>query len=698
MQRKNSKTGRRAWWRNWAALTGAALALVGANASVAVAQTTIRTPSVSGDQLIFLYDARPDRVSFLNVANVANETIHVNVAIYATDLTTQLVGQTISLGPAANTVVDPTSFGGGAAANTAGLAVFTPVMSPDNATPVVPPQPIVGGFTLANVVLASGFGQNPFARAAINVGSSMRAPAGTVVDGNSVAYERFAPGILNIPAYFDPATLSPPANDGNRILLAAFADQYDGGFSLSPLQTNAAVTFFDNSGVRIAENSITINGVFFSDLQSVAGNAMITGSSGKVFFALGQNAGNVFGLFSQSIGTFAAGQRMPAVDLVPTGVDPPQATPAPTPVGPFDRNVLLGQFADELVLPAVRDFDDQAAALAGAVQAYAAGPSDGTRTAAQSAWSAAMESFQRLEPMQFGPGGSPSMFMGGLGIRDEIYSWPTVNPCAVDQKTVDDDFRNPDFFQTELVNVYGLDALELLLFRAGTENECDPRVDINREGTWNALVSSGGLQQRQADYAMVVANGVAQQAGQLRTAWEPSGGNFADNLRNAGNGGSIYPSAKEALDEVFAAFFFVDTDYKDRKLAIPAGIDPQCTDPVCPEEVELPFSRQSKRALLANFHGFAGIFAGEGTSGQGFAWYLRDMGATALADRMTSQLAAARDAATAIPGSLTDALASNPAAVTNAYNQIQAFTTDVKAEFVTVLNLTIPQEGAGDND
>ena len=663
-------------------------------ATPAVGQPTLGTPSVSGDQLIFFYDARTDRTSFLSVANVSDDSMTIDVALYSGDLTTEVAGATLSLAGAANTVIDPSAFGGGGAAGTAGLAVVTPVVSSDDLTPVVPSQPIVGGFTFANLQLSSGFGQNPFARSAVGAGSGAPAAPGTQVDGVSVVYERFDPGILNIPVYFDPATLAPPANDGNRILIAAFADRYDGAFSIAPVSTQAAVTFFDNAGVRIAENSISIDGVLFSDLQSASGGAAIEGSSGKVFFAENAQGGNVFGLFSQSIGTFAAGQRMPAVEEVPVGVDPP----APPPSGPFSRNALLGQFADELVLPAVRDFASQAQALSSAVGAHARGPNDSTRTAAQAAWSAAMETFQRLEPMQFGPAGSASMFMGGQGIRDEIYSWPITNYCAVDQKTVDDDFRNPKFFESGLVNVYGLDALEVLLFRTGESNECDPRVDINRDGTWSALVGAGGLQQRQADYALVLAQGISQQANRLRDAWEPSGGNFAADVRNAGIGGSVYGSAKEALDEVFAAFFFMDTDLKDGKLAVPAGISPECGSPACPEDVELPFSRESKRALLANLDGASGIFAGEGTAGQGFAWYLRDMGATVLADRMTSQLVRARGSVQAIPGRLSDALSTAPGVANDAHTQIQIFTTDLKSEFVSVLNLTIPLEGAGDND
>lgn len=378
----------------------------------------------------------------------------------------------------------------------------------------------------------------------------------------------------------------------------------------------------------------------------------------------------------------------------------PEPTPAPTPkpTVPFDRNVLLGQFADEVILPSVRDFANRAADLASATRVWAGFLTESNREAAQGAWTSAMASFQFLEPMQFGPAGSASMFAGGLGIRDEIYSWPTVNYCAVDQVTVDGDFNAGDFFQSKLVNVYGLDALELLLFRPGAANACSPRIDINRDGTWNDLVASGRLAQNQADYAVVVAEGVLQQAEFLRNSWEPSDGNFAATLRDAGRGSSVYGSAKEAFDEIFAAFFVVDTYFKDVKLALPAGITPECSAEVCPEYVELPFSRNSKLALVANLDGLVAIFAGEGTSNGGFVWYLEDVGAAALGARMSDQLSKARSAVGSIPGSLTDALTSDPASVITAFTELQLFTTDMKSEFVSVLNFAVPQQGAGDND
>src|SRR5262245_26072532 len=299
------------------------------------AQTTIGIPEVSGDQLLFVYDARTDRVPFLSVANPSNESVFIDVAFYRQDLSGRIAGGVIELAAAANRVIDPTrDFGGGANGN-AGLAVLTPVTSATDASPVVPPQPLVGGFTLANTQLGSGFGENPFSRLAVT-STGAHAAAGSAVDGTTVSYERVAPGILVLPVYFNPQTLEPPERDGNRVILTTFDDQYGTPFNVVGRSDSATAHFFDGSGVPIATTPVTVDGVLLSNLQALAGGADVLTGSGKVFFDVDPGNGNYFGLFSQSLGTFASGQRLPEAFAIPVGV-PGGGTPTPngtpTPVG-----------------------------------------------------------------------------------------------------------------------------------------------------------------------------------------------------------------------------------------------------------------------------------------------------------------------------------------------------------------------------
>ncbi|HYD47003.1 MAG TPA: imelysin family protein [Terriglobales bacterium] len=373
------------------------------------------------------------------------------------------------------------------------------------------------------------------------------------------------------------------------------------------------------------------------------------------------------------------------------------------PSGPteFDRNALLRTFSDRTVLPALRTFANDSAALAAATAAWqtaaAAGGGTAEREAAQAAWRQAMQSWQAIEVLQIGPAGPINMTMGGQGVRDEIYSWPTVNPCRVDQETVSRDYLSPDFFTRELVNTRGLDALEYLLFDQDQTNACASAVDINASGSWAALVNSGEVNLRRAEYAASAAADVQRRAVELRDAWEPAGGNFAGQLANAGRSGSIYDSAQEAIDEVFAAIFYVELIVKDRKLALPAGLDPDCMANACPELAESRFADASREQILRNLQTAQRIFLGD-AAGVGFDDFLRARGAGELAEEMIADFEAAIAAVEAIPGTFSAALANDVDSVRNAYIALKELTDDLKADLVTVLNLTIPQEGAGDND
>jgi predicted lipoprotein len=284
-------------------------------------------------------------------------------------------------------------------------------------------------------------------------------------------------------------------------------------------------------------------------------------------------------------------------------------------------------------------------------------------------------------------------------LRDEIYSWPSVNPCRVDQETVSEDYADAGFFDQELVNTRGLDALEYLLFDTGTDNACAPTIDINTDGSWTALINSGNLLARRTSYAALAAEDVSKHAIQLRDAWEPTGGDFAGQLARAGQSGSPFGTAQDAVNEVFAGLFYLELDVKDEKMAPPAGISPDCSGEVCPNLSESIYADASKEHLLRNLVAGQQIFhGGSGTSGVGFDDFLRALDASGLATQMTADFAAAIAGTEAIPGTFITALNTDPDSVRAAYEAVKKITDELKSQFATVLNLKIPQEGAGDND
>lgn len=373
------------------------------------------------------------------------------------------------------------------------------------------------------------------------------------------------------------------------------------------------------------------------------------------------------------------------------------------PTDSFDRRAMLTTIGLDVILPTYERFRDSAEVLKDATAAHrlAVGSSAGTATlgTARTAWIAAADVWQEAELFQVGPAGSPTMTIQGQDLRDEIYSWPTVNTCRVDQEIVEQQYGDAGFFDAELVNVYGLDALEYLLFVTAPNNTCPSQVNINQDGTWAAL-SATELAQRRADYADAVAGHVLATAQALVDAWGPGGGGFLSTFSSAGESGSEYARAQDAVNELFAAIYYLDLETKDMKLAEPAGISVDCPTATCPERVESRWAGRSKEHILANLRAFQRVFQGGDTvtPGIGFDDFLSELGAPDVTADMLARIDAAIAAVEAIPGPLEDAVASDLASVEAAHAAVKAVTDVLKTQMVSILNLKIPDEGAGDND
>ncbi len=368
----------------------------------------------------------------------------------------------------------------------------------------------------------------------------------------------------------------------------------------------------------------------------------------------------------------------------------------------FDRPALIQSWANDVILPSYAAFVTDAIALRDAVASYnasMASDADAQEQAlneAQDAWRLAMVQWQKNEALRMGPAGSSSVtgFKGGEDLRDKIYSWPTVSSCRVDQELVSREYDDDDFFQSETVNVYGMAALEYLLFNESLEHSCPSQVALNE--SWDAL-SESEIIQRRAKYAERVAGYVLDVAETLADQWSAQGGNFVEQFVHPGVGDSVYDDERCVIDEVFASIFYVEFTVKDMKLGIPVGVRPECTQAQCPEAVESRWSAHSKENILANYAGFELVFWGK-DGGLGFDDYLEGVQAQELEARIRQSFDAAKAAADAIPGSLEDAVVEQHDLVLAAYTALKGLTDILKTELVSTLSLRVPAEGAGDND
>lgn len=381
--------------------------------------------------------------------------------------------------------------------------------------------------------------------------------------------------------------------------------------------------------------------------------------------------------------------------------------------GEQQRRAFTANVADHIVVPRIARLVTETGALRDTTAAHdaAAGDDVAARDAARDAWRAAMTTWQELEMLHLGPAGSPASFVGGLGLRERVYAWPQVNLCALDSQVLLGEFRDDGWADTRLPNVIGMSAVEYNLFVEGDGNACPETAGLNADGTWAAL-GSAEIRARRAGYAAVVAADIAVKAEALQRAWledvvDEAGAitapAFATSLRTAGEGGSAFSTAQQALDELYAALFAVELVTKDLRLGVPAGVHIGCENAsgICPERAESIHARASKENIAANLRAVRAVFLGIGADGEddtGFDDLLREKNAGDLASTMTSKLDAALDAATAFDGTLEDALATEPERVIVLHAAVKTFTDDFKSTFASTLGLRVPDEGAGDND
>lgn len=392
--------------------------------------------------------------------------------------------------------------------------------------------------------------------------------------------------------------------------------------------------------------------------------------------------------------------------LTPDATTPPQDSAPPGETPADVHRALLASLAEHVIVKTYTEFLSAAEVLVTATAAFAANPDAQGQLAARDAFSNTMDLWQRAEVLQIGPAGSMTSVLGGQDLRDEIYSWPSVNPCRVDQEVVEQAYADLTAFAGELTNVRGLDALEYLLYPPEIGNGCKASSSINKNGDWETLIASGELDARRASYSATVASLLAEEASGLVDLWTQGDGTFSDVLGKAGKDSDVYETAQDGMNAISDAMFYVEKITKDMKLAMPAGIS-GCEEDTCPGDLESQHAHRSAENVAQNIIALQALFLGTYDAEAdvpGFDDLLIEMGAQELAQDMTEKLAAAREVALNvgapdhIGASYGELLGTDPQRVVDVHVALKAFTDLMKTEFVSTLDLALPTSAAGDND
>jgi uncharacterized protein len=372
------------------------------------------------------------------------------------------------------------------------------------------------------------------------------------------------------------------------------------------------------------------------------------------------------------------------------------------PISSASHLEFLENIAGEIIYPNYVAFHDAAVGLENATEAYLLAleqgdeNADGLKLDAQEKWSTAIGIWQQVEVAQIGPAGPAGLVVGGESKRDEIYSWPSVNSCSVDQQIVNNDFAEDGYFARKLVYVYGLDAMEYALFHEGEDNTCAAPASINTDGSW-AELDYDMIQLRRASFSVAAAQHLRAEAESLMQAWEPEQNNFraafvlSDNIDT-----HLYESSDQVINELFQALYYVEVTIKDRKLATSIGLNDECGQSPCPESLESKWAKQDAAHIENNLIGFRAILTG--LEGIGFDDLLIEEGEQDTSEQIIEKTDDALDSIRHLTGTMNELLEDDPNQLVELHGKLKSVTDILKTQFTGILNVQIPTEGAGDTD
>ena len=375
----------------------------------------------------------------------------------------------------------------------------------------------------------------------------------------------------------------------------------------------------------------------------------------------------------------------------------------------YSTRDMLVAYIDEIVLPNYQDLEaltTQFAASDSTLDAYC----DAIGTAEQASQLAAArgdflaisEKVQAAELHVIGPAIENG---GSLQFRLNSYMAGPLSTCGVDGIAAQvEDGINID---ARSLNQRGIGALEYLLFNDNLDHSCPPQAAATAQ--WNALDERTRASQR-CQAAQLIAGDMSAASATLFDKWAPTAQDYR----------AVFLSEErvgESLQETTDAMFYLEEGAKDAKLGNPLGIVVACSALTCPEQIESPHSVTSLDNIITNVKAFRRIFISNDKTG--FDAHLTAEGFPEVAERFINNLEASITYAESIEKSVTEQVAaiateSEETACSNAfanpdspseqlplctlYGMLKTIVDDLKIDFVTIVNVSIPGGSQSDND
>lgn len=336
------------------------------------------------------------------------------------------------------------------------------------------------------------------------------------------------------------------------------------------------------------------------------------------------------------------------------------------------REALLGSLASTVFVPTYVEFAAASAELASSAASLCEAPTAATLQAAREQWRVTRQPLKQAEAWAFGP-------IKTLNIETAVDFWP-IRPDAAEAAFAMGEAPTPQWVESQGTAAKGLPVVEYLLFAPiGDDAMVLASLDVTTD---------------QGAHRCAVAQALALQtsvrAEELRAAWDPADGGFADRLSADGDDTPGNPSLKMAIGDVINGVIFVLQDITDAKMGRPLGFKNGGTPQ--PDDVESRFSDNDRADMLANLQGAALVYLGDGDIGLTDVIVGLD---PALDASIRSQFDRAREAIAGLEQPLRLSVVDGPAPVETARDVVRDLRRLFEVDLATLLGINV---ALSDND
>lgn len=373
-------------------------------------------------------------------------------------------------------------------------------------------------------------------------------------------------------------------------------------------------------------------------------------------------------------------------------------TPNPNVEAYSDRNFLLNVGLN-LIVPWTQEFSRETQRLDFAIEDLCSAATSDSLEPAREQWVRTARSWAKLEAVNFGPARDLSDY-----ITSNVHSWPNDSLCGVDTLVAESSEAGRVDGRI-IFSRKGLPALEWLLHAPLDVTAC-----VRQTPQLQAWLSQEPAK-RQQDRCQVMrylVQDLRTHAQNLENRWSVQQGNYTKTWAV-----DVGSQTRASLNLMSDGLFHIEK-VKDRKLAVPLGLVPQCPKTLCPEMVEAPSSGAGLWLVFENLKALQSVFYGHplkgeaeasvGTGAYGIDDALLKRNRRPLALRMARELDAAVRLAEsaaqrgAFATQIQQIESSTCGELCELHNAVRELGRTMKTEFLSVLDLRPPRVIEGDND